>query len=165
MGVNLDQSVKYNIVDFFEESDEIRVEFGFNQFLDIKIPIDPLTNTYLVGEDLDKYIMSFKPLPTPLPYKKVSTVLNKDDIYKLVTKKKKNDINAIISLVMYNREVILRETDWTQLPDANKNLTDEDKNLWLEYRQKLRDITQQPGWPENIDWPKRPHILGVTLYE
>lgn len=27
---------------------------------------------------------------------------------------------------------------------------------WIEYRQALRDIPQQPGFPENIIWPVAP---------
>jgi hypothetical protein len=27
---------------------------------------------------------------------------------------------------------------------------------WVAYRQALRDIPQQPGFPENIQWPTKP---------
>jgi len=49
------------------------------------------------------------------------------------------------------RDRLLAECDWTQLPDAPKN-----RNLWSAYRQALRDIPQQPGFPDNITWPDRP---------
>ncbi len=41
--------------------------------------------------------------------------------------------------------------DWTQLPDAA--LTTEAKTAWVAYRQELRDITTQAGFPVEVVWP------------
>lgn len=49
------------------------------------------------------------------------------------------------------RDALLRSTDWTQVPDAPVNQQD-----WATYRQALRDITLQDGFPENINWPVAP---------
>lgn len=49
---------------------------------------------------------------------------------------------------------LLRESDWTMLPDVPMNKVD--KARWIEYRRQLRDIRLQPGFPEEIDWPWRP---------
>lgn len=49
------------------------------------------------------------------------------------------------------RRGLLMDSDWTQLPDAP--LTDEQKLAWGAYRQELRDITAQTGFPNNIVWP------------
>jgi hypothetical protein len=38
------------------------------------------------------------------------------------------------------RDYILKDTDWTQLPDVP--LTPEQKTAWATYRQALRDITE-----------------------
>lgn len=35
-------------------------------------------------------------------------------------------------------------------------LSSEEKTAWTEYRQALLDITDQPGFPENITWPNLP---------
>jgi len=35
-------------------------------------------------------------------------------------------------------------------------LTDTDKIAWADYRQALRDIPEQAGFPEDIDWPPVP---------
>jgi hypothetical protein len=48
----------------------------------------------------------------------------------------------------------LSESDWTQLPDVP--LTESQVNSWREYRQALRDITEQSGYPRNINWPAKP---------
>ena len=53
------------------------------------------------------------------------------------------------------RNQLLKESDPTQLPDAP--LTDADKIAWADYRQALRDVPQQAGFPDTIDWPVMPN--------
>jgi hypothetical protein len=53
--------------------------------------------------------------------------------------------------VRSNRNLRLAECDWTQLPDAPVNAGD-----WATYRQELRDVTAQTGFPWNVDWPEAP---------
>ena len=48
----------------------------------------------------------------------------------------------------------LGDTDWTQLPDAHPL----DAQTWAAYRQSLRDITSQPGFPHNVTWPETPAV-------
>ena len=45
----------------------------------------------------------------------------------------------------------LADCDWTQLADAPV-----DKEVWTTYRQTLRDVTTQPGFPWNVVWPTWP---------
>lgn len=45
----------------------------------------------------------------------------------------------------------LKETDWTQVADAPV-----DKALWAAYRQALRDVTTQEGFPWDVQWPEMP---------
>lgn len=54
----------------------------------------------------------------------------------------------------HDRNDLLTETDWTQLEDVP--LTSSEKTLWNTYRQSLRDITTQEGFPNNIIWPTKP---------
>ena len=49
------------------------------------------------------------------------------------------------------RDALLKESDWTQVPDAPV-----DQVAWAEYRQALRDVPQQAGFPTDIDWPTKP---------
>jgi hypothetical protein len=44
----------------------------------------------------------------------------------------------------------LKDTDWTQVADAPV-----DKAAWAAYRQELRDITSQPGFPWSVTWPAK----------
>jgi len=48
----------------------------------------------------------------------------------------------------------LRETDWTQLADSV--LGAGAMVLWQSYRQALRDVPQQAGFPEGVEWPEAP---------
>lgn len=55
--------------------------------------------------------------------------------------------------VRQRRDKLLSESDWTQLPDVPA----ETKAAWAEYRQALRDLTDQPGFPEGVLWPVAPN--------
>lgn len=55
--------------------------------------------------------------------------------------------------VRYERDTKLKETDWTQLPDVPIAT----KEMWQPYRQALRDITLQEGFPYNVIWPTPPN--------
>lgn len=53
--------------------------------------------------------------------------------------------------VRMQRNHLLFVCDWTQLPDAPV-----DRATWATYRQALRDVTAQPGFPWSITWPDEP---------
>jgi hypothetical protein len=50
------------------------------------------------------------------------------------------------------RSELLIQSDWTQLPDVPQTV----KTKWAEYRQALRDITEQDGYPQTVLWPEQP---------
>lgn len=56
--------------------------------------------------------------------------------------------------VRAQRNSLLTLCDWTQLPDAP--LTAEQKQEWAEYRQALRDVPEQAGFPDAVIWPTIP---------
>ena len=49
------------------------------------------------------------------------------------------------------RTQMLKDSDWTQIADSTA-----DKTAWATYRQALRDITGQTGFPWTITWPDAP---------
>jgi len=53
--------------------------------------------------------------------------------------------------VRATRDAKLAECDWTQVEDAPV-----DKAVWATYRQALRDITAQSGFPWTVTWPDAP---------
>ena len=60
-------------------------------------------------------------------------------------------ISAKSAAVRADRNARLEASDWTMLTDAPVN-----KAEWAEYRQALRDVTGQPGFPTSINWPDQP---------
>ena len=52
------------------------------------------------------------------------------------------------------RNAKLTASDWTQLDDTPLNGTA--KSAWATYRQGLRDITTQAGFPFSVTWPDLP---------
>lgn len=49
------------------------------------------------------------------------------------------------------RNALLASSDWTQVDDSPV-----DKAAWAAYRQALRDVPAQEGFPRNIMWPTQP---------
>lgn len=52
--------------------------------------------------------------------------------------------------VRSQRDYLLQQTDWMALSD--NTMTPE----WAAYRQSLRDVTDQAGFPWSITWPTKP---------
>jgi len=53
--------------------------------------------------------------------------------------------------VRAERNAKLSATDWTQVAD-----TTADKTAWATYRQALRNVPTQAGFPNTITWPVAP---------
>jgi len=56
---------------------------------------------------------------------------------------------------VYKREQLLQESDWTDTVSAQTRLGSM-YQVWQTYRQALRDITTQSGYPVTIAWPTKP---------
>ena len=74
-----------------------------------------------------------------------------------IIEQKEKEINFINLRKM--REHHLYDSDWAILPDSP--LSEEKKKEWIEYRQKLRDLTTLEGAPwdgggDKTPWPKKP---------
>ena len=53
--------------------------------------------------------------------------------------------------VREQRNQKLKDTDWTQVADAPV-----DQAAWAAYRQALRDVPSQQGFPWDVQWPVEP---------
>lgn len=56
--------------------------------------------------------------------------------------------------VREKRNALIAETDYLAMPDYP--LDEERKAAVLAYRQALRDVPEQAGFPRQIDWPVKP---------
>jgi hypothetical protein len=67
-----------------------------------------------------------------------------------------NRHKALAKAARSERNYHLSTTDWTQLTDTA--LDDGSMVIWQSYRQALRDIPQQSGFPASIEWPEMPEM-------
>ena len=59
---------------------------------------------------------------------------------------------AISNDVRYERNQKLSECDWTQANDSPLKAA----SAWTTYRQALRDVPAQSGFPHTVTWPTKP---------
>lgn len=65
----------------------------------------------------------------------------------------KDDLNippVTADIIRKERDAKLAETDWWALSDNTMT------QAQIDYRQDLRDITDQAGFPHNVVWPTKP---------
>ena len=58
------------------------------------------------------------------------------------------------SAIREERNKLLAESDWTQTVDAPFDA--DGKLAWALYRETLRMIPQQDGFPDTVNWPTKP---------
>lgn len=88
-------------------------------------------------------------LVVPLPNKPAG-----DYVFDYTAKEWVPDLERASYDAITKRNKLLYESDWTQIPNAP--LTPEQVEQWAVYRQALRDVPQQEGFPMNIVWPVAP---------
>ena len=134
----------YSILAFNEHTGQLLVQFkeSLNPVA-IDVPIE--NNRYLEGEHLASFIMGFCP-------KEVETsVENVDSLKKLDPRTPEEIKFELINHIRFNRNQLLNQSDWLVLPDTG--FTPEAVARFKHYRQQLRDVPQQKGFPENVIWP------------
>jgi hypothetical protein len=68
---------------------------------------------------------------------------------------------AILEIRTKRRE-LLAASDWTDTLSAKTRLGEALYNQWQIYRQQLRDITTQTGYPLTVTWPVAPGSTPTT---
>lgn len=96
------------------------------------------------GEVLDKTVVQV--LSDKVVETRVYRYKTEEEIAKETEDKKKH--------VRHDRNGRLTQCDWTQLDDTP--LDNVAKAQWAAYRQALRDVPDQPGFPFNVTWPSQP---------
>ena len=92
------------------------------------------------------------------------------DLVEMTAEEIKNHCNPtptteqIESEVRSKRDTLLAETDWVVIRHRDEveegiptSLSPEEYSSIQAYRRDLRDITEQSGFPENINWPIPPN--------
>jgi len=145
----------YKIISFNETTGSIQFEIpNYAPFM-VDLPIED--GKFIEGEKLDQYIRNFIPTwhieRTNLLKNGIE---NADSIRRLVETPSptSRSIEEFSTDARMQRDLFLMQTDWTMLPDSP--LSNDLKQLFIEYRQALRDVPQQEGFPLNIEWPTHP---------
>lgn len=58
--------------------------------------------------------------------------------------------------IQQKRKLLLDSTDWIVVKSLDNGLSVPQE--WKDYRQALRDITLQEGFPFNVVWPTKPDV-------
>lgn len=79
-------------------------------------------------------------------------VIGKWTVLNLTNEEKENNKENEWNIIKYNRDNLLKATDYLMLPDVHSRFDLADKNKIIEFRQSLRDITEQEN-PYEIVYP------------
>jgi len=70
-------------------------------------------------------------------------------------------LDSMAAQIRTDRNGKLAATDWTQLKDIPDSVSSE----WAVYRQALRDIPNQEGFPTSVVWPVSPDAVDNDAIE
>ena len=73
-----------------------------------------------------------------------------DGVWTEVWTETQRDLAVAEKNIRDQRNQLLSQTDWTQLSDSSVAST------WTTYRQELRDVPAQEGFPYSVTWPTEP---------
>ena len=99
----------------------------------------------------------FKIVETPAPtidsktHRQSKSIQQVDEVWTQVWVSIELPEDVAAANVRSYRDRLLTETDWTQVADAPV-----DKDAWATYRQALRNVTLQAGFPWEVVWPTQP---------
>ena len=60
------------------------------------------------------------------------------------------------SSLNFSEAQIIKALEASSWVESSGDITVENKIKWLDYREKLKEVRYQPGYPDNIEWPKVP---------
>ena len=140
--------MSYKIINYYPEYGELEIIFEeTNNTFKVILPIE--NDNFVTGDRLNQVLESFQNCSKVDERKNnVLGVKNVEEIKSLIS-------TDNCKLSIYNqRQILLSNSDWTQGLDSP--LSEEKKDEWKVYRQQLRDITLQSGFPLETVWPNQP---------
>lgn len=132
----------------FPLSDDVLREFGFARFKQVDPPA--YDSEFQTPEEQAPLVQNGVAIQTWAVKEKYTT----EEKAQLIVQKEAARQELAQNTVRGLRDGLLSSSDWTRLDDAP--LTTEQKAAWATYRQALRDIPSQAGFPWDIQWPVKP---------
>jgi len=126
------------------EVDGNNVTMRFYENVEEVNEVDENSGAAFVGYRADRYTIK-RPYDSALAGRVTTNVVAWRDMAK------REEAGDLAAKIRADRNRRLVSTDHTQLSDAPGNR--EDYRL---YRQALRDVPQQPGFPYDVEWPVEP---------
>lgn len=122
-------------------------------FYDNIIEIQALENE----EDGKKYSYNIYRLKT-IYRDDLEQILNndEDEYNKWLQRAKETEYEELSASIRKERDALLYATDKYTISDYP--ISSENKELMLEYRQKLRDLPEQETFPYEVEFPEKPNI-------
>jgi hypothetical protein len=117
-------------------SDEVLAEYGVYE---VKSPPAP-------DHDPETHFVEYAPVPTFVD----GAWVYAPSVRPLSAEQIAERIASRASAIRLERDRLLAETDWRALSDVTLSAD------WAAYRQALRDIPAQSGFPNSVVWPVRP---------
>ena len=135
----------YQIVGFNSANSNITLLINGKQ---INFPLPIVDGLYPEGDALVSLLTTYANNVSVEVQQGSDTATNSASIQSLVTSLPDS---IIATQARAKRNGLLRQSDWSQLPDANV-----DKAIWATYRQALRDAPEQSGFPQTFVLPTMP---------
>jgi hypothetical protein len=144
--------LEYRIVDFIPNAGQIIVEcVGLDYRITIDLPI--VGGRYPEDEALDAYIRGFIPTWVVDRSIRIKDGIPNEGYFSKLTNKTAEEIAVAKEVeIRAIRDKQLKDSDWLVLPDTG--ISPSQLELFKKYRQELRDVPQQPGFPNDVVWPE-----------
>lgn len=119
------------------------------EYLELQLQDDEFLLKDIEADDSKQYVDTASKLLVDFP-------LKPNDYSKFDWNSKQwfDDLETLTQQINSNRKSLLKQSDWTDTVSAQTRLPNYQQ--WQDYRQALRDIPQQTGYPENVIWPELP---------
>jgi len=132
--------------------DFIRKEFDLSSY---GIPSDIHALQWLDNQGEIEYIdkINVNTVLTELPAWASSIVADFDLVLSAEEQDTEEEMGRKVRIM---RTHLLSDCDWTQLPDNQSRITEAQLQAWNTYRQELRDLPTQAGFPFNVVYPTKP---------
>ena len=137
-----DLTLKYNLR---PGAHDILLGYGFHYVYDTPPEYDWITQRLVKGE-----VEAIENSPY-FQYPYTIEELTEEEI--AINREKKRQLDWIP--FREQRDQLLKESDWTQISDYAL-ISEEERVLWEEYRQLLRDLPETYPDPADIVWPTHP---------
>jgi hypothetical protein len=141
--------INYDVINFHPDTGVLELYIHELQSnISVEVPI--IDGKFLTGDELIHYIAGFIPVHSIQRKRELANVTNADEFKQFIKETSNNA--SLAKAIRIQRDALLLQSDWLVLPDAG--ITNEALQRFLKYRQSLRDVPQQPGFPFDVKWPE-----------